>query len=524
MLANVRKYAYNEYKGSDSMLKDMRESKGLSRKEVSERSGINFRSLQDYEQGHKSIASAKGETLYRLSLTLGCTMEELVIGELNRKKDSEGLTGHLRIYAEYMDKYYPWKADVEELMKAPDTEVYYLMHRDDIVTVLAFDIVSGNIIRIGKRVNDELLPLGANLSAKDLKSWWVRRAVPLGQGNIKRLLLENQVPTPQNYLLLNLGMSLSDHYWVNPANKFYKWKDVNLFTNDFYDELGNYDFSDSFSKNRRNIALKNRTVFSPSGSQQGELQKKWIIREGKRYLIKRNLGHSCQQSINEAIASLIHEKQGKVQFVKYKLCDVCNSGNQEIGCICEDFCTEEIEFIPALDVVNSVKKANDVSMYEHFIKVCEKNGLLENDVRSFLEYQILTDFLISNTDRHLYNFGVLRDSKTLEFIGMAPVFDSGNSLFWDKKKIPVGQEILKISVNSFLKEETALLKYVKSPMVLDLTKLPTDEGILELLNLDAYCMERSRQILDAYHEKIDLIEQLQNGTMIYKYGFKIQGD
>jgi hypothetical protein len=352
----------------------------------------------------------------------------------------------------------------------------------------------------------------------------MRRAVPLGQGNMKKLLLENQVPTPQNYLLLNLGLSLSDHYWVNPIEKFHKWEDVNLFTNDFYDELGNFDFQDSFSKNRRIIDFKNRTVFSPSGSLQGELQKKWTIRDGKRFLIKRNHGQSCQQSINEAIASLIHEKQDKFPFVKYELCDVYNFDNPEIGCICEDFCTEEIEFIPALDVVNSVKKVNDVSVYEHFIRVCVQNGLKETEVREFLEYQILTDFLISNTDRHLYNFGVLRDSKTLKFIGMAPVFDSGNSMFWDKKKIPEGQELLKISVNSFIAEEVSLLKYVKNPKVFDLNKLPKDEELLELLNLDEECRKRSSQILDAYHKKLDLIEQLQNGTMVYKYGFKIQGD
>ncbi len=59
-------------------LKQLRESRGLSRKEVSQLSGINLRSLQDYEQGHKEIASAKGETLYRLSLVLGCTIEEIL--------------------------------------------------------------------------------------------------------------------------------------------------------------------------------------------------------------------------------------------------------------------------------------------------------------------------------------------------------------------------------------------------------------------------------------------------------------
>lgn len=61
-----------------SALQQIREARGLSRKELSEKSGINFRSLQDYEQGHKEISSAKGETLLRLSLALGCNMEDLL--------------------------------------------------------------------------------------------------------------------------------------------------------------------------------------------------------------------------------------------------------------------------------------------------------------------------------------------------------------------------------------------------------------------------------------------------------------
>lgn len=59
-------------------LKELREQKGLTRKEVAQKSGINFRTLQDYEQGHKNITSAKGETLYRLGLALGCSVDELL--------------------------------------------------------------------------------------------------------------------------------------------------------------------------------------------------------------------------------------------------------------------------------------------------------------------------------------------------------------------------------------------------------------------------------------------------------------
>lgn len=59
-------------------LKEMRKKKGYSQATLAQLSGINLRSLQDYEQGHKSLASAKGETLYRLSQVLGYSMEDIV--------------------------------------------------------------------------------------------------------------------------------------------------------------------------------------------------------------------------------------------------------------------------------------------------------------------------------------------------------------------------------------------------------------------------------------------------------------
>ena len=67
-------------------LKELREERGFSRRKLAERSGVNFRSIQDYEQGHKKISSAKSETVYRLSLALGCSADELLELEIISKK------------------------------------------------------------------------------------------------------------------------------------------------------------------------------------------------------------------------------------------------------------------------------------------------------------------------------------------------------------------------------------------------------------------------------------------------------
>lgn len=62
-------------------LSEIRKQRNLTQKELARRSGVNFRSLQDYEQGHKKLTSASGDILLRLSTVLGCTTEELLLDD-----------------------------------------------------------------------------------------------------------------------------------------------------------------------------------------------------------------------------------------------------------------------------------------------------------------------------------------------------------------------------------------------------------------------------------------------------------
>lgn len=45
---------------------------------------------------------------------------------------------------------------------------------------------------------------------------------------------------------------------------------------------------------------------------------------------------------------------------------------------------------------------------------------------------ITTDYIIANIDRHYNNFGFIRNADTLEFKGIAPIYDSGTSLWFNK--------------------------------------------------------------------------------------------
>ena len=59
-------------------LKRIRTGKQISRIELSEKSGVNLRMIQYYEQGYKDINKIQGITLYKLSQVLKCNMADLL--------------------------------------------------------------------------------------------------------------------------------------------------------------------------------------------------------------------------------------------------------------------------------------------------------------------------------------------------------------------------------------------------------------------------------------------------------------
>ena len=62
----------------NSNLKKVRTERGISQSELAKRSGVNFRMLQNYEQGVKNIDGAKIETLANIARVLGCGIAEIM--------------------------------------------------------------------------------------------------------------------------------------------------------------------------------------------------------------------------------------------------------------------------------------------------------------------------------------------------------------------------------------------------------------------------------------------------------------
>lgn len=144
--------------------------------------------------------------------------------------------------------------------------------------------------------------------------------------------------------------------------------------------------------------------------------------------------------------------------------------------VCEDFVDENTELVPAWQVLMTQKRNNSTSLYQHFTNCCEGLGIY--NISTFLDYMITIDYIIANEDRHLNNFGLLRNVETLEWIGIAPIYDSGSSLGFDKLPNQMKSE-KDIECKPFKNDFLEQLQLVQSFDWLDLSKLDNIESIIK---------------------------------------------
>ena len=388
---------------------------------------------------------------------------------------------------------------------------YILMHKD--IPVCLMEISDeGRLLKFRKNeAEKDHMPLGGQMNDMKFHEWWRDRAIPKTRNGAKNALQRLGYPSTNCALVDNLALSLSDCYWIQPRGENLSWSDVNLYANDFVDAFGELTLNkDNF------VDLRNKTRFNCTASQ-GELQKKWCINDaGKRYMIKGNYGDSYQQSINEIFATKLHEKQGFKNYTVYnpvKL--IVENGVEGFGCMSYDFCSEDLECISAWEILQLTKFRQNESLYYPLKKVCLSLGISEDDFNSFMDYEIMTDYLLSNTDRHMNNISIMRNPDTLEIIGFAPIYDSGNSMFYN---IPYNQlnriHLDDIITHSFVKKEIKLLSYVDNRMIVNLDKAEMD---FDLYEHDLYERHiRIPKLKELYERKIENLRAFQNGKDIWK--------
>lgn len=163
----------------ENRLKQLRQSCGLSRKRLSEISGVNLRSIQDYEQGHKDLAGARGETLYRMSMALGCTVEELLEactnGEIIRSEPARGFAPEPETYTLKSEELTPEELKMRIELQKIYVSQYQIYARwrfvgKDCVIVFVYE---GKVVRLSFNVvfTEKYLPWLVDAAAMRIESY-----------------------------------------------------------------------------------------------------------------------------------------------------------------------------------------------------------------------------------------------------------------------------------------------------------------------------------------------------------------
>lgn len=379
---------------------------------------------------------------------------------------------------------------------------YILMHKNDKCGTILFD---ENIGRITEYHDDRngLSPYLGNCDIKKIQKWWEMRAVPASRATMQQVINNANCLNTEVYLAKNLGLSMTDTYWIKPSG-------IDL-------SFDNVKFANLAAYSHGKIPYHNATSYDPNASLGGQMEKYWDLMHKTPILVKESYKYYGQQSINEVFASIIHDRQHSgVDFVKYTAEMTEDRG---IQCKCPAFTSENIELLSAYEIVESRKIQNSQALYDEYINICVENGIDYEQIQEFMDYQTMTDFLITNTDEHLLNFGVLRDPNTMNLIGPAPIFDSGNSMFYsDGRKAPYTRAgILDIPITSFYKREEKLLGKVKNKTAVDLNSIPSAGEVKELYANAGIPEEKADVISKNYDTKAKMLSEFQRGKTISLY-------
>lgn len=389
-----------------------------------------------------------------------------------------------------------------------------LMHKRIAVASIELDDATGFIQKIGEIYAPEHLPIG--ISVKNgvadrtaLNTWWTDRSIPASRSGIRETLETLEISNTKILLIRCYGLSLSDQYWIKPDGNDLSWDDINFFNHPFSDDIGDVLFGAPKKANVLDFS-------SPDNTSDGFLKKRWKIIDEKRCLIKGGSNPFRQQPFNEVIATKIMARLG-IPHVPYTLI-----WNREAPySVCEDFVNENTELIPAWRVMMTKKKDNSTSVYQHFVNCCEALGI--KDVVPFLDRMITLDYIIANEDRHFNNFGVIRNAETLEWIGMAPIYDSGSSLGYDKLPGQMKSE-KDVGCKPFKNHHIEQLHLVQSFDWLDLAKLDDIEDVIrEILSQDTdgnYIDEyRINTVVNSVKRRIQSLERIirerQNDSFVH---------
>ena len=356
--------------------------------------------------------------------------------------------------------------------------------------------------------NEDYAPFGLikmnEIDKVEFNKWWKNRQIPASRKGLKEVLHNSNVYDKDNFDLLDAKaycLSLSDQYWVKGVDEEISWESINFFDNEFSEDIGKILFNGG--KTALNLNLN-----TPDMTSNGNYEKRWKIIDGERYLLKAGSKIYNQEPFNELIATKLYERLlNKEEYVEYS---VIFDDDKAIS-KCKNFITKDTELVPAWKINEYYEFLDDEDKYTHYIRCLNNLGI--KDAETLTDKMIVCDYIIANKDRHFNNFGVIRDVNTLKFIGVAPIFDNGCSLWYDENDMYVGEFFLTKPFEEYEKTQLSLVKKLEWLNISKLEDFPNE--VKTILSMDKLLSkERINKIVDQIKLRIEFVKELKKSREV----------
>lgn len=356
--------------------------------------------------------------------------------------------------------------------------------------------------------NEDYAPFGLikmnEINKVEFNKWWKNRQIPASRKGLKEVLHNSNVYDKDNFDLLDAKaycLSLSDQYWVKGVEEEISWESINFFDNEFSEDIGKILFNGG--KTALNLNLN-----TPDMTSNGNYEKRWKIIDGERYLLKAGSKIYNQEPFNELIATKLYERLlNKDEYVEYS---VIFDDDKAIS-KCKNFITKDTELVPAWKINEYYEILDDEDKYTHYIRCLNNLGI--KDAKTLTDKMIVCDYIIANKDRHFNNFGVIRDVNTLKFIGIAPIFDNGCSLWYDENDMYVGEFFLTKPFEEYEKTQLSLVKKLEWLNISKLEDFPNE--VKTILSMDKLLSkERINKIVDQIKLRIEFVKELKKSREV----------
>ncbi|MDO4290880.1 MAG: hypothetical protein Q4C41_06600 [Eggerthellaceae bacterium] len=305
-----------------------------------------------------------------------------------------------------------------------DARTYQLKIYDTPLAQFRFERTIAGFRARGLEVDDahaHLLPLNIMQAQNDveLDRFLSSRRIPKGRMYLENLLRPYGLNASDTKGIIDLsrGVSVNDAYSVVPAVDDIPYADYNLFENDFDEVLQIIAYTgvvpDGVVGNGRPSDL----------TLSGTFPKTWRKVDGKLVLYKAGSTVAApnygKEPFAEALAWQV-ARAGGFDAVEYGL----TVWNGKVCSTCELFNTPEVSFVPF-----------DLCLPAELSQLCDFELALayfadiSPSAAEKFKSMAVFDSIVANTDRHVGNFGVLRDNRSGRILDAAPIFDNNVSLF-----------------------------------------------------------------------------------------------